>query len=321
MAGTDVRRRVRVVPSADGQVQVPADIASILGADAELEVGPGMVVTLRPAKVDVAPPLASPAGQREAPTGRAILDVRNLTVAYGATKAVDDVSFQVLHGEIFGLLGPNGAGKTSTLSAIEGLLKPRAGSVQLDGFDVQQRPAEAKARMGVQLQATSFQSELTIRQIVRLYSGLYGVTISDAEIDDQLEVIGLAAEAAKPFKQLSGGQQQRLSLFIAVIHEPSLLLLDEPTAGLDPQSRRQLWGRIEEIRKERWQHPADDPLHGGSSSRLRPRGHHRPREPAHCRQSPRPDREAQGRPSSAGRCARRGNSRGRLHRFNRERDP
>ena len=106
----------------------------------------------------MAPPLASPAGQREAPTGRAILDVRNLTVAYGATKAVDDVSFQVVHGEIFGLLGPNGAGKTSTLSAIEGLLKPRAGSVQLDGFDVQHRPSEAKARMGVQLQATSFQS-------------------------------------------------------------------------------------------------------------------------------------------------------------------
>jgi ABC-2 type transport system ATP-binding protein len=250
MAGTDVRRRVRVVPSADGEVQVPADIASILGRDAELEVGPGMVVTFRPAKVAAAAPLSSPAGQREAPTGRAILDVRDLTVAYGAHKAVDDVSFQVVHGEIFGLLGPNGAGKTSTLSAIEGLLKPRTGSVQLDGFDVQHRPSEAKARMGVQLQATSFQSELTIRQIVRLYAGLYGVTISDAEIDNQLEVIGLAAEAAKPFKQLSGGQQQRLSLFIAVIHEPSLLLLDEPTAGLDPQSRRQLWGRIEDIRKK-----------------------------------------------------------------------
>ena len=115
---------------------------------------------------DVAPPLASPAG-RGKPTGPAILEVRNLSVVYGSTKAVDDVSFQVVHGEIFGLLGPNGAGKTSTLSSIEGLVKPRAGSVLLDGFDVQRRPSEAKARMGVQLQATSFQSQLTIRQIVQ----------------------------------------------------------------------------------------------------------------------------------------------------------
>ena len=184
------------------------------------------------------------------PVATTILDVRNLTVAYGATKAVDDVGFQVFRGEIFGLLGPNGAGKTSTLSAVEGLVKPRAGSVLLDGFDVQRHPSEAKARMGVQLQATSFQSQLTIRQIVRLYAGLYGVSLPDAEIDRQLDVIGLAAEAAKPFKQLSGGQQQRLALYIAVIHEPSLLLLDEPTAGLDPQSRRQLWGRIEDIRKK-----------------------------------------------------------------------
>ena len=106
MAGTDVRRQVRVVPSADGQVQVPADVASILGGDADLEVGPGMLVTLRPAKVDVASPVASTAAQREAPSGRAILEVRNLTVAYGAIKAVDDVSFQVVHGEIFGLFGP-----------------------------------------------------------------------------------------------------------------------------------------------------------------------------------------------------------------------
>ncbi len=238
-----------MVPSDDGQVRLPADIADLLGADAELEVGPGTVVTLRPGQPR-REPVASTTGPQPKPTETAILEVRNLSVVYGATKAVDDVSFQVVHGEIFGLLGPNGAGKTSTLSSIEGLVKPRTGSVALDGFDVQRRPAEAKARMGVQLQATSFQAELTIRQIVRLYAGLYGVALSDAEIDDQLHVIGLGGEAAKPFKQLSGGQQQRLSLYIAVIHEPALLLLDEPTAGLDPQSRRQLWGRIEEIRRK-----------------------------------------------------------------------
>jgi len=179
-----------------------------------------------------------------------ILDVSSLSVAYGAKKAVDDVSFQIAQGEIFGLLGPNGAGKTSTLSAIEGLLKPQSGTVTLDGIDIRRHPAQGKARMGVQLQATSFQSDLTIEQIVRLYAGLYGLRLSDSQINDGLRVAGLGDETGKPFKQLSGGQQQRLSLYIAVVHEPLLLLLDEPTSGLDPQSRRQLWGRIEHLRQQ-----------------------------------------------------------------------
>jgi ABC-2 type transport system ATP-binding protein len=131
-----------------------------------------------------------------------------------------------------------------------GLVKPRAGSVLLDGIDVRDHPARAKARIGVQLQATSFQAELTIKQIVRLYAGLYGLKLADGEIVRRLSEIGLGADADKPFKQLSGGQQQRLSLQIAVVHEPVLLLLDEPTAGLDPQSRRQLWGRIEHLRQQ-----------------------------------------------------------------------
>ncbi|MGI8714380.1 MAG: ABC transporter ATP-binding protein [Solirubrobacteraceae bacterium] len=179
-----------------------------------------------------------------------ILEIRDLSVAYGARTAVDRVSLQITRGEIFGLLGPNGAGKTSTLSAIEGLIKPQSGAVLLEGVDVRRHPSQAKARMGVQLQATSFQSELTIKQIVRLYAGLYGLKLSDGEISDGLQVIGLEGEAAKPFKQLSGGQQQRLSLYVAVVHEPVLLLLDEPTAGLDPQARRQLWSRIEHIRQK-----------------------------------------------------------------------
>ena len=180
----------------------------------------------------------------------AILQVRDLTVAYGAKTAVDSISFDIRRGEIFGLLGPNGAGKTSTLSAIEGLVKPRSGTIQLDGIDSMRHPNQARARMGVQLQATSFQAELKITQIVRLYAGLYGVALSEQQIADGLLEIGLHDEAHKPFKQLSGGQQQRLSLYIAVVHDPALLLLDEPTAGLDPQSRRQLWGRIEHIRQE-----------------------------------------------------------------------
>jgi ABC-2 type transport system ATP-binding protein len=189
---------------------------------------------------------ASPVG---AAASEAILEIRGLTVAYGPKVAVSDVSFQIWLGEIFGLLGPNGAGKTSTLSAIEGLLEPRSGTVLLYDLDIRRQPTQAKSRMGVQLQATSFQAELTIKQIVRLYAGLYGVTLSDVQIAERLREIGLEADADKPFKQLSGGQQQRLALQIAVIHEPDLLLLDEPTAGLDPQSRRQLWGRIEDLRQ------------------------------------------------------------------------
>jgi ABC-2 type transport system ATP-binding protein len=179
-----------------------------------------------------------------------ILQVRDLTVAYGPKRAVDAVSFEIRRGEIFGLLGPNGAGKTSTLSAIEGLVKPQSGTILLDGIDSRRHPSQARARMGVQLQATSFQSELKITQIVRLYAGLYGVELSEQQIAEGLRAIGLEGESNKPFKQLSGGQQQRLSLSIAVVHDPALLLLDEPTAGLDPQSRRQLWGRIERIRQE-----------------------------------------------------------------------
>ena len=181
--------------------------------------------------------------------GSVILDVGDLSIYYGTTRAVNSLSLQVMRGEIFGLLGPNGAGKTSTLSAIEGLLRPRSGTIVLDGIDVGRRPIDARVRMGVQLQATSFQTNLTLRQIVRLYGGLYGLALSEREVVDVLAGVGLEADIGKEFKQLSGGQKQRLSLQIAVIHQPALLLLDEPTAGLDPQARRQLWARIEHLRE------------------------------------------------------------------------
>ena len=198
-------------------------------------------------------PRAEPAATRPAATltpavGASVLEVDGLTVSYGPKVAVADVSLRIQPGEIFGLLGPNGAGKTSTLSAIEGLLKPRAGAVRVAGFDIRRQPMLAKTRMGVQLQATSFQPDLTISQVLRLYAGLYGVRLGAAEVHSRLAEVGLEAEAGKPFSQLSGGQQQRLSLQIAVVHSPALLLLDEPTSGLDAQSRRQLWSRIEQLR-------------------------------------------------------------------------
>ncbi len=186
--------------------------------------------------------------QHRAASASDVLYVDDLVVAYGSKRAVEGLSFEIGQGEIFGLLGPNGAGKTSTLSAIEGLVRPQAGTVLVDGIEVERHPTEARAKLGVQLQATSFQSELTIAQIVRLYAGLYGLALSDEEIGAGLQSIGLGSHASREFKQLSGGQQQRLSLYIALIHGPVLLLLDEPTTGLDPQARRQFWSRIEHIR-------------------------------------------------------------------------
>ncbi len=180
--------------------------------------------------------------------GTTLLEVHELTVAYGPKVAVDKVSFDIRRREIFGLLGPNGAGKTTTLSAIEGLRRPRSGTVLLNGVDIVRQPALAKAQMGVQLQSTGFQSELTVRQVARLYAGLYGVAMSGQDLDAALTDVGLGRELDRTTKQISGGQQQRLSLFVALIHHPSILLLDEPTTGLDPQSRRYLWTRIERVR-------------------------------------------------------------------------
>lgn len=171
-----------------------------------------------------------------------ILTVLGLNVRYGHLHAVQDVSFDVRPYEIFGLLGPNGAGKTSTLSAIEGLLVPQSGNIHIAGYDIRQQPLYAKANMGVQLQHTSFQPELTVEEIIHLYAGLYGVK-------PNLELLG-EIPRYKKMSELSGGQQQRVSLLITTIHQPKLVLLDEPTTGLDPQSRRNLWEKIEAIREK-----------------------------------------------------------------------
>jgi len=178
-----------------------------------------------------------------------ILKVTDLCVQYGTFKAVKEVSFDVRKGEIFGLLGPNGAGKTSTLSAIEGLIKYQSGTVTVDGHDAKDKPLYARAAMGVQLQSTSFQPELKVSEILQLFAGIYGIKLTNEKLSAILKDISLEDAAGKRFGQLSGGQQQRVSLVISTIHNPRLVLLDEPTTGLDPQSRRQLWERIEAIRE------------------------------------------------------------------------
>ncbi len=178
-----------------------------------------------------------------------ILDVDDLNIYYGNFQAVKNVSFHVKAGEIFGLLGPNGAGKTSTLNAIEGLLKPQSGNIVVAGYNIKEKPLHVRASMGVQLQSTSFQPELTVTEIIRLFAGIYGVELTGEKLEVILRTNNLQESRDKKFGQLSGGQQQRVSLCLCVIHEPRLLLLDEPTSGLDPQSRRQLWEKMEAMRE------------------------------------------------------------------------
>jgi ABC-2 type transport system ATP-binding protein len=200
-----------------------------------------------PAHATRAGAITSPAGSPATATDP-VLQVEGLNVSYGAVQAVSNVSFHVLPGEIFGLLGPNGAGKTSSLSAVEGLLIPSSGTIRVAGFSTKEQPRFARACMGVQLQATSFQPELTVAEIIQLFAGIYGVGLTKEQALAILSEINLRTFADRRFGQLSGGQQQRVSLVIATIHNPQLVLLDEPTTGLDPQSRRQLWKRIEVMR-------------------------------------------------------------------------
>jgi ABC-2 type transport system ATP-binding protein len=178
------------------------------------------------------------------------LAVHDLHISYGDRVAVSDVSFEIYPREIFGLLGPNGAGKTSTLSAVEGLLTPQIGSIYIEGINIAEHPLEARANIGVQLQATSFQQDLTVTEVLELYAGLYGIQLDKTQLHKIVDDIHLAADADRRTGQLSGGQQQRVALATATLHNPPLLLLDEPTTGLDPQSRRNLWERIERMRDE-----------------------------------------------------------------------
>ncbi len=162
-----------------------------------------------------------------------------LVMTYGDTRAVDGVSFTVASGEFFGLLGPNGAGKTTTLEMIEGLRKPQAGSVTVDGFEPWKREPELQHRMGVQLQSSSFFERLTAREQLDTFGALYGVAAG--RTDELLEAVGLEAKDKTRTEDLSGGQKQRLSIACALVHEPDVVFFDEPTAALDPQARRNLW--------------------------------------------------------------------------------
>jgi len=176
-----------------------------------------------------------------------ILAVNNLCKRYGDLVAVDRVSFSVRRQEIFGILGPNGAGKTSTLEMIETLRPIDAGTVILDGLDVGSHPRQVQQRIGVQLQSTSFFEKLNLRELLLLFGEIYGRPVDPMQL---LGEVDLQDRAKAQVEQLSGGQQQRFSIAAALVNDPLLLFLDEPTTGLDPQARRLLWGVIRRIRSE-----------------------------------------------------------------------
>jgi len=173
--------------------------------------------------------------------------VEGLVKRFGALNAVDEVSFTVEPGEVFGILGPNGAGKTTTLEIIEGLQKPTQGRVTVLGLDVLRHPAQVKARIGVQLQSSAYFEYLNLREILALLGTFYPKRLPP---DDLLERVGLLDRATSRVSQLSGGQRQRFTVAASLINDPELVILDEPTSGLDPQSRRNLWALIRQVHQQ-----------------------------------------------------------------------
>ena len=190
---------------------------------------------------------SGPQGAAGAPV---VIRITGLDVAYGAVQAVRNVNLEIRQGEIFGLLGPNGAGKTTTLAAIEGLVQPRAGRVEVLGYDVRTHAQEVKRRLGVSLQTTAFFDSLKLWELVRFYAGLYETPLSKAQALALLTRFDLQEKAEVQAQQLSGGQQQRLALVLAIANDPQIVILDEPTTGLDPQARRNVWDSVHAIRAE-----------------------------------------------------------------------
>jgi ABC-2 type transport system ATP-binding protein len=173
------------------------------------------------------------------------ISVRGLRKSYGSVTAVNDVSFDVEPGEFFGILGPNGAGKTTTLEMIEGLREPDDGELTVLGVPPWPRNPALLPRIGVQLQASSFFERLTAREQIRTFASLYGVGVRRA--DQMLDTVGLSEHGDVRAEKLSGGQAQRLSIACALVHDPELVFMDEPTGALDPQARRNLWDLLRQI--------------------------------------------------------------------------
>ncbi len=176
-----------------------------------------------------------------------VISVKNLTKNYGNFQAVKGISFDVYEGEIFGLLGPNGAGKSTTLEIIETLRKKSDGEVIVAGYNIDSDVNKIKKIIGVQLQTSGFYPGLNLSELIALFSGLYNEYVNPLEL---LKLVNLEDKAKSKYKELSGGQKQRFSIATTLINKPKIIFLDEPTTGLDPQARRNLWDLIRDIRSK-----------------------------------------------------------------------
>ena len=176
-----------------------------------------------------------------------IIEVSNLTKSYGDFQAVKGISFDVHEGEIFGLLGPNGAGKSTTLEIIETLRPKSGGQITVSGFDLDKEPEKIKSIIGVQLQTSGFYPGLKLTELIHLFAGLYNEQVDAMAL---LRTVNLEDKAGARYKNMSGGQKQRFSIATTLINHPRIIFLDEPTTGLDPQARRNLWELIRQIRDQ-----------------------------------------------------------------------
>ncbi|HEY6082183.1 MAG TPA: ABC transporter ATP-binding protein [Chitinophagaceae bacterium] len=174
-----------------------------------------------------------------------IIEVSNLVKKYGDFTAVKGISFEVYEGEIFGLLGPNGAGKSTTLEIIETLRDKTSGEIRVDGINLDEHPGQIKKIIGVQLQTSGYYPGLNLQELIELFGGLYNRSVKPKEF---LQLVNLEDKAKAKYKELSGGQKQRFSIATTLINRPKIIFLDEPTTGLDPQARRNLWTLIQQLR-------------------------------------------------------------------------
>ena len=180
-------------------------------------------------------------------SGDPVIVATDLRKRYDEIQAVDGISFEVYPGEVFGMLGPNGAGKTTTVEILEGMRKPDTGVALVNGIDVTKNPTQVKRIIGVQLQTNAFFDRLTLSEILKLFGTLYGQKVSPAELLDRVD---LGDRGKSQFIKLSGGQKQRFSIAAALVNKPVVMFLDEPSTGLDPQARRNMWDLIKGLKAD-----------------------------------------------------------------------
>ncbi len=228
-----------------------------------------------------------------------VIQVENLQKSYGAVQALRGVSFAVEQGEVFGLLGPNGAGKTTTIEILEGMRTPDSGKARVCGLDPERSGQKFKETIGAVLQSTSLPDKIRVAEAIELFAKFYR---NRADTGTLLKRFQLEEKASAFYNQLSGGQKQRLALAMALVNNPQVVFLDEPTAGLDPQVRREIYDIVEQLKTRKENRPAHHPLHRGSRTSVRSRRDRRLRQSDRARNAARAE-TALSRTPRASKCA------------------